>query len=238
MIRRLAWGFAALTNTLLAALILGMAFPGAHRALAPEAFGLSEIAPRVWTDAPGQGARYLALVEEARANVAAFFGDRPPSPTLILCATRACAARFGVGGNGLSMADSLIMVSPGGLTRGTLTHEMTHARLHRQMGLRNIWHQPFPTWFDEGLATHLADHPRWPGQVTDAARQRVRTVDRFWKLDDAFREIGVGLTYRAAASEVAGIEAQIGREGLLTLIARADAGERFEDVLRELRGPG
>ncbi|MEM1066782.1 MAG: hypothetical protein AAGJ74_14875 [Pseudomonadota bacterium] len=237
MIRRIAWVFAASTNTLFAALTLGMAFPGAHRALAPEAFGLVEIAPRVWTDAPGQREAYLALVDEARARVAAFFDDRPPRPTLILCATRVCARRFGVGGNGLSMADSLVMVAPGGLTLGTLTHEMTHARLHSQMGLRNIWRQPFPTWFDEGLATHVADHPKWPEPVTAAARARVREVDRFWKLDDAFRDIGVGPTYRAAAAEVAAIEAEIGRDGLLTLIARADAGERFGDVLRDLRGP-
>lgn len=132
------------------------------------------------------------------------------------------------------MADNLILVSPGGLTLGTLTHEMTHARLHREMGPRNLVRQPYPTWFDEGLATHVADHPRWNGMVTPAHRTLVREVRRFWQLRDAFRTLGVGRTYRAAKAEVAAIEVRLGREGLLELIARAEAGERFADVLAEL----
>ena len=98
MIRRLARAFALLTNATLAALVLGMALPGTHRVLYPETAGLTEIAPRVWTDAPDQATRLLALADTARANVGAFFGDRPPDPTLILCTTRRCARAFGIGG--------------------------------------------------------------------------------------------------------------------------------------------
>ncbi|MEO1579923.1 MAG: hypothetical protein AAFS05_14725, partial [Pseudomonadota bacterium] len=88
----------------------------------------------------------------------------------------------------------------------------------------------------EGLATHVADHPRWNGEVTQAHRARVRQVQRFWQLREAFRDLGVGRTYRAAAAEVAAIEAQAGRAGLLELIARAEDGERFQDVLAEVTG--
>ena len=111
---------------------------------------------------------------------------------------------------------------------------MTHSRLHRRMGPANLIRQPYPTWFDEGLATHVAGHPRVPGPVSLRSRQRVRDVTRFWHWDDAYRELGVGRAYTAAAAEVAAIEARTGRDGLLELIARAEAGEDFDVVLNNL----
>ena len=237
MLTRTARLFAILTNALFAAFVVGAALPGPHRVLAAASFGLTEVAPQVWTDAPGRSEAFLALADTARSRVSAFFGDTPPRATLVLCSTRVCADTFGVGGNGLSIGDNLILVSPGGLTLGTLTHEMTHSRLHRSMGPRNLIRQPYPTWFDEGLATHVADHPKWNGQVTVAHRDRVREVRRFWQLREAFRALGVGRTYRAAAAEVAEIEVQAGRAGLVSLIARAERGERFDSVLAALTAP-
>ncbi len=223
-----------LFNAVFAGLVAGAALPGPHRVAIAETFGLTEIAPRVWTDAPEQAPELLVLVNSSRKRVIDFFGNIPPRPTLVLCTQHSCARAFGIGGNGLSVADLAILASPGGLSVGTLTHEMTHARLHRSMGLRNILNQPYPTWFDEGLATHVANHPRWSGRVTDLARQRVRDVRHFWQWDDAHRELGVGLSYRAAAAEVAAIEIKAGRAGLLDLIARAEKGEDFDAALSAL----
>lgn len=234
MTGRLARNFSFLVNAGLLALVAGMALPGTHRVLYPEAAGLTEIAPRTWTDNSGDARRLLGLVRAAKDSVSAFFEDAPPDPTLILCTTKACARAFRIGGNGLSIADVAVMAAPGGLTEGTLTHEMTHSRLHRTMGLRNLVNQPFPTWFDEGLATHVANHPRWSGAITSADRIRVREARRFWHWDDTMRALGVGRAYRAAAAEVAGIEDAAGREGLLDLIGRAEAGEDFDALLASL----
>ena len=228
--------FSFVVNACFAALVLGAALPGTHRFVWPEAFGLVEIAPNVWTDRPERAGSFLDLVTTARGRVEGFFGDATPRGVMILCATRACSRDFGIGGNGLSIADLVVMVAPGGLTLGTLTHEMTHARLHRSMGLRNLVRQPYPTWFDEGLATHVADHPRGGGAVTAASRARVREVTRFWNLRAAFDALGVGRTYGSAAAEVAEIERSAGRAGLLELIARAEAGEPFGRVLAEVTG--
>ena len=225
--------FSFLTNGLLAALILGMAIPGNHRVAIPYAYGLAEIAPRVWTDAPSRAGELLGLAHASRARVIDFFGDAA-HPTLILCTTQVCAQTFGIGGNGLSIADMAVMVSPGGLTEGTFTHEMTHSRLHRSMGISNLARQPYPTWFDEGLATHVANHPVWHGQITASDRARVRRVRNSWNWGDAYRALGVGRAYRAAATEVAHIERQAGHAGLLELIARAEAGENFDTVLAEV----
>ncbi len=229
----IAKAFSIFVNLLLAVLVLGAALPGSQRFLAPGAYGLTEIAPNVWTDAPGRRSELLNLVETARSRVANFFGDAT-RPVLILCGSRKCARDFGVGGNGASLAYLAVLVSPGGLTAGTLSHEMTHSRLHRTMGLKNLVRQPYPTWFDEGLATHVADHPNWRGEVSARAQERVLGVKRFWDWDDAYRAVGVGAAYRAAADEVARIEAIAGRDGLLELIARVEAGERFDDVLSEV----
>ncbi|MFY0693371.1 MAG: hypothetical protein JXR14_15775 [Paracoccaceae bacterium] len=233
MIGMLARSFSFATNAVFAALILGVALPGSHRAFIPQTYGLTEIAPRVWTDAPARANRLTDLVEASRAQVTGFFGDTT-TPIVILCATKACAQTFGIRGNGLSLAFLAIMVSPGGLTQGTLTHEMTHSRLHRSMGPSNIIRQPYPTWFDEGLATHVADHPVWRGPISAAHRARVHEVRKFWDWGDAMRTLGVGRAYRAAAAEVAAIERAAGRDGLLELITRAEAGEDFDAVLAEL----
>jgi hypothetical protein len=232
---RLARGFAFLSNAVIAALVLGAAAPGTHRVVCPECYGLSEIAPRVWTDAPGRTSELLGLVEAGRRKVAAFFGDAS-TPLVVLCTGRRCARDFGIRGNGLSISDLVVIAGPGGITAGTLAHEMTHSRLHRKMGFRNVVAQPYPTWFDEGLASLVANHPRWPGEVTAADRARVRQTVRFWQWDDTFREVGVGRAYAAAAAEVAEIEARAGREGLLELIRRAEAGEEFGRVVREVTG--
>ncbi len=229
----LAGIFARLSNALVIAMVIGLAIPGLHRVVLPSAFGMSEIAPQVWTDAPGRAVELRGLVEQSRAGVAAFFGDIS-HPTIILCSSRTCADRFGIGGNGLSIGHWGVMVSPGGLTRGTLTHELTHSRLHRSMGPRNLIRQPYPTWFDEGLATHVARHPRWRGQITPADRARVRQVQQFWDWAKTYRTLGVGRAYAAAGAEVAAIQQRIGRAGLLELINRAEAGEDFDTVLAEL----
>ncbi|MDJ0640945.1 MAG: hypothetical protein QNJ20_19170 [Paracoccaceae bacterium] len=234
MIQRLARTFSLLFNLGLFALAVAAAVPGMQRVVVPESYGLTQVADRVWTDAPARSDELRALANKARDRVRTFFGDEPPRPTLVLCTTATCAADFGIRGNGLSLADMAVMVSPGGLTLGTLTHEMTHSRLHRRMGVRNILQQPYPTWFDEGLATHVANHPNWQGAVSGEHRARIREVNRFWQWDDAYRELGVGRAYSAAAAEVAAIERAAGRDGLLELIARAEAGEKFHVVLNNL----
>lgn len=226
--------FSALTLLLLIALVVGSVRPGPHRAIAPGSFGLTEIAPKVWTDAPERADNLRAMVRQARATVAEFFQDTPPSPRVVLCTTTECARNFGVGGNGLSVARFAIVVSPGGLTLGTLTHEFTHARLHRYLGPRNLIRQPFPTWFDEGLATHVANHPRQPGPVSDEARAEVRQVEHFWQWDDAYHTLGVGRAYTAAAAEVAEIEAILGRPQFLQFIANIEAGDDFATTLQTL----
>ena len=216
------------TNGGLMALALSMAFPGTHRAIAPASFGMVEIAPRVWSDAPARRTSHLQMIAEARGTIARFFQSEATTPLILLCSTRTCARSFGIGGNGLSIADLIVMVAPGGLNTGTLTHEFSHSWLHQSMGLRNLVDHPYPTWFDEGLATHVAGHPRWRGTISADHIARVRRARHVWHWRGTMADLGVGRAYASAAAEVARIERKVGRAGLLELIARADAGEDFD----------
>ena len=227
--------FSGVTIALLIALVIGSVRPGPHRAISPSSFGLTEIAPKIWTDAPERAEQLRGMVDQARATVADFFGDTPPEPRVILCTKHSCAREFGVRGNGLSVARFAVVVSPGGLTRGTLTHEFTHARLHRRLGPSNLVRQPFPTWFDEGLATHVAQHPLIAGAVSQQERDRVREVEHFWQWDDAYRALGVGRAYKSAAAEVEQIEAILGRQAFLRFIENIEAGEDFDTALSSIK---
>ncbi|MEM8802363.1 MAG: hypothetical protein AAGF55_07490 [Pseudomonadota bacterium] len=235
MTTALARFFSGVTIALLIALIIGSVRPGPHRAMSPTSFGLTKIAPNIWTDAPEKAEQLRDLVRASRTNVANYFGDTPPESRVILCATKTCARDFGVRGNGLSVPRFAVLVSPGGLTLGTLTHEFTHARLHRRLGPRNLVRQPFPTWFDEGLATHVAQHPLVPGAPSQQARDRVRKVEHVWQWDDAYRSLGVGVAYTAAATEVAEIEAILGKQAFLRFIEDIEAGSDFDAALDAVR---
>ncbi|SMC12985.1 hypothetical protein ROA7745_02819 [Roseovarius aestuarii] len=227
MIARILSFFA---NGVFALLVLGAAVPGTHRVAMPGAYGLTEIAPRIWTDAPSRADGLLSLVEVSRARVIDFFGDATRQ-NIILCSTQTCARTFRIGGNGLSIANFAVMVSPGGLTRGTLTHELVHSRLHRSIGFENILRPMYPTWFDEGLATYVAGHPNWQGKIPASVRKRVLSAKRTWHWGKAYREVGVRRAYGVAAAEVASIERRAGRTGLMEIITRAEAGEKFATVL-------
>ncbi|MEO1026826.1 MAG: hypothetical protein AAFX07_14860, partial [Pseudomonadota bacterium] len=76
----LARFFSGVTIALLIVLIIGSVRPGPHRAMAPASFGLTKIAPNIWTDAPEKAEQLRDLVRASRTNVANYFGDTPPEP--------------------------------------------------------------------------------------------------------------------------------------------------------------
>ncbi|NNL18708.1 MAG: hypothetical protein HKP37_08220, partial [Boseongicola sp.] len=79
--------FSFVSSTIFMALVVGVAVPGTHRFLWPEAYGLTEIAPNVWTDRPERAGDYLELAESAQGRVERFFGDTAPRGVLVLCAS-------------------------------------------------------------------------------------------------------------------------------------------------------
>lgn len=221
---------------LIAGVIAAVVVPGPQRAFFPGTFGLTEIAPNVWTDAPERAEVLTAMVMAAEATSAQVFSSPAPRPRTVLCATPDCRAAFGIPGRAITLADLAIVVAPDGLNPRTLLHERIHVELHALMGPLDALTPRFPSWFNEGLATHLSGTPavRRPANP--------RTADWIKSADTplAWRQMRRGRTpneyYAASARLVEELDDRLGRDGLVALIERVARGADFGAEYRRILG--
>lgn len=210
---------------------IGSVRPGPQRAFCPACNGLIEIAPQIWTDDADRAAELASLLSQSRENVERFFGDALRRPLMIFCTKGVCAEKFGISAAGFAYGYHLVLLAPRGINERTITHELTHIRLHSAMTARDILNQRFPVWFDEGMATFVARDGRLGESYSKSARSRVQSAEHFWEWDDVAIEMGGWQNaYGAAHSLVQDYAAQHGREGLLTLVADVEAGADFNDL--------
>jgi hypothetical protein len=223
----------------LALLLLGaagsLAVPGPQRVLVPRLAGLVEVAPHIWTDDQAFGAQALALTREAERESQAFYGTLRANPRLVFCTTQACADTLGLRTRGLTYGYQLVLIGPKGLNQMITTHERLHAELHAFMGLRDVFDQRFPAWFDEGLATHLSGDMRVNRPQNPRAADWIKAAHSFRDWGRMHRDHDWRETYGAAARLVAEIEAEIGHDGLIDLIEAVGAGAHFDTKLERLR---
>lgn len=204
------------------------ALPGPHRALTPGLFGLSQAAPGLWIDDPAQGPGAEELIHEANAVVADFFGPLETRPFFVFCTTQACADRFGLRPNGLTYGHRLIVIGPKGQNPTIVTHERAHAEVHRSLRLSDLWHQRIPTWFDEGLATHLSGSTRVDRPADPRDADWICAARSFRDWGRVHTDRGWRSTYGAAARLVDEIEAAHGRAALRALVEAVEAGADFD----------
>jgi len=229
--RRWRFLMAACGLLLLVAGTAAAAIPGPQHALCPACFGLTRIAEGVYTDAPERAAELASFPAAADATASAFYGSRESGPRLILCASRACAASFGVKAAGVTFGWHLVVIGPSGLNATIVTHERLHAELNVRLGLRSLTDDPVPVWFNEGLATHLSGDTRFPGPFTAADIIWVKSADTRHAWRRRLAEGGWTRGYGAAAAAVAQLEGAIGRDGLRRVIERVADGVPFEVAL-------
>jgi hypothetical protein len=216
---------------------------------------------RVESGVPGpEIIRLAATIDNAIARVERAF-DRPfaSKPRIFVFATRASFARgtqdfFGYS----SETAATVAASYGGVfDQQTLTiavgwqsataanlpdllaHELTHLATREIVGHNAV----LPVWFEEGLAAEIETGDA--GINSDArlaARSLIanapNTLDSVTTLADwhrAYAQIGVAL-YAVSAETVRAIEARLGRDGTLTLLADVGRGARFEDAYRARAG--
>lgn len=188
-----------------AAIVLGMAFPAVAATACPRCFGLSEVAPEIYTtpDATAEQTRTLAtLTAEARDRVAALYGSQQSAPTVVACFDDACYGRIGGGGErGVAVLNRAVMLSPRGIDADILAHEMSHVELDQRLGGA---HTQVPQWFDEGLAVLAGDDRRYVAPPGSADRCLARadgplpvTLDEWLKAASADSTV-----YAKAACEV------------------------------------
>ncbi len=216
--------------------VAAAAIPGPQRAIAPQYFGLHEIAPNVFTDDNSRAEEWLQLRDAANLKVQNFFGELESKPRYILCSTIACEHIFGKNGNvAQTYGWSLIHVPPKALTEkdvglALLTHERVHAELVYRWGASAIWDEKIPSWFNEGLATFVSQDKRVEGKFTYEQLSWVRGSKSFWDWNRFVSERGFWITYGAANENVAALNRAIGHNGLMALVNRSLAGEGFENV--------
>jgi len=210
------------------------AVPSPYRAVTPGLWGLENPAPDVYTDAPEEIGRILALIGRAEDTTRAFFGDLEKAPVWVICTTESCQRDFGFSANGLAMGYHFILIGPNGLNEMILTHERVHIALHKYMGPADILAPKFPAWFDEGLAAHLSGDTRLRQPADPRDADWIRAARRFFDWTRIRDTADWRDRYGAAARLVVEIEQAVGRDGLRDLIVRVGEGADFETEYRAI----
>ncbi len=191
-----------------------------------------EIAPHVYADSTMDSPENLALVAEARARVAEFYGTLRGEPDIILSSDENAAAHLGGDRQTFSLwfpiRHSWIVVSESYCTLDILAHEMTHAELHSLADYGTI--KQIPTWFDEGLATQndyreQYSAAEWETQTgggkTALPRADMDTPEEFYAGTAEERRF----RYLCAKHEVAVWLEEEGVKGLRDMISMMNAGK-------------
>ena len=222
--------------------------------LAPESFGLINIAPHLYvepgTDEATEG-RLRVDMAQAEAAIHKAYGSVIARPTVHACITEKCYAAFGGRGSVARVFGQRILLSPRGLNWHFLAHEWAHAEMSTRLTLF-AWKR-MPSWFDEGLAVSISEAPEhsekhWqflinaniPRPTRDelltyqSLQQWLAAVHRFGD-DKNFERMVQGQPtlsplYAAAGHEVRPWLAQVGSTGLLHLIQRMNESSDFDSA--------
>jgi hypothetical protein len=208
----------------------------------PYRSGYTEISPHVYVGADCRTDRetLLSLCGQARERVSALFGDLQSDPVVIFSGDEA-GSRLGGDHDTSTLLfpakQSYISVTDQYCELDIIAHEMTHAELHARLNSKAL--KALPTWFDEGLATqndYRAQYSaeEWEKQ-TDSGKSVVAPADM-----DTRAEFYAGTAddrrfrYLCAKHEVAVWLSENGREGLMALIDKLNAGTDFQTCLFDI----
>lgn len=199
-----------------------LAVPGPHKALCPTCYGLSEIAPNVFTDDTNRAHEISAMVERSRNTTQRFFGRNLSSPRMILCATDDCNSVFSDStARGIAYGSRLIRVSPEGLNETIITHELTHTEVfirQERLGVFATLGGAIPAWFNEGLAVHLSKDDRFKGKADHETMTWALEFKTYGDWSDRVTRHNWPKAYDGSFTLVKHLIAEIGEEGLSQLI--------------------
>ncbi len=210
--------------------------------LAPESFGMQQIAPKVYVEPamPQQAIQQLkADIDSARSILSETFGMLKSDPELICCFSQETYQSFGgISARAKAYGKWKILFSPRGLNPTILVHELCHTELKTRLDV--IWPNPtqLPAWFDEGLATHLSRDNRYTLQTWHAQTDSGRIAAKLGELittREWFNAQHQGkATYIVVRLEVQQWLEVVGTRGLFVLIERVNSGETFQEVYDDL----
>jgi hypothetical protein len=151
-----------------AALIAGgtmIAYPAAAAVACPACYGFQSLGHNLFVEAsmsPEQRTHTSAVVDQARDQVASFYGTLSGSPRILVCTTSDCYRRVGGGGSrGMALLTFALLLSQRGIDPVIAAHELSHIELHNRLGLVRTVRRAVPQWFDEGVAVVVSNDPRY-----------------------------------------------------------------------------
>ncbi|MHB8809541.1 MAG: hypothetical protein ACYC9M_05955 [Desulfobulbaceae bacterium] len=221
--------------------------------LAPAAFGMKQIAPRVYVDPKMTAKQRLTLAEAiatARERIHSFYGNVAANPEIIACATEQCFQRFGgVTARAKAYGASKLLLSPRGLTAPIVAHEWSHAELCTRAG-GYFAAKDIPRWFDEGLAVLLSNEPTHSEDIWLAVNEAGIATPALNELESrekwlaAVKKYGDASTnkeqykvvYATAGHEVRTWYREAGKAGLAQLIEAIKQGRPFAQAYQEALG--
>lgn len=208
--------------------------PGMRALACPGCFGFERAAPGLFVErAMGEAARAELVRAKAwaGARVAGFYGSRESRPRVLACASEACyqrlGGRFSVGASWGSFG---IRLSPRGLNRVVMAHEMAHSELAHRVGLSKAITHQVPVWFNEGLAVVISGDPAFLGGTQDRPRCLIPPLAQMPETPRDWIIIARGdpALYAKAGCAVLVWLDRAGPEGLPLLIDRMARGDGFQ----------
>ena len=169
-------------------------------------------------------------------GVAAFFGPLRADPVVVACLTPKCVRIFGDDAAGaVAYGWYAIKLMPTGQRVAIATHELTHAELHRRVGLISFARTAVPMWFDEGLAVLISKERGRSKSPTRAELADVVAARTYAEWHAYVGRVGGGPAYRAALAAVRGIDRRIGRKRFRAFVSRLEEGRRLRRCRSRVR---
>ena len=197
--------------------------PAVAAAVCPQCFGLRQVAPEIYADAPEQAADLPAMIAQGRARSAAFFGVEPGMPRFLVCYGDTCDIRLGGGGaKAMAYGGRVVHVSPHGIDATIIAHEFGHIRLVEQLGIAPMRSGTLSAWVVEGIVTLAADPP---GVQRDCSAPRPLPRDPTeWRRTAGLPE-NADYYDQAACAMTTWMGQNGGRAGVLGALERIATGE-------------
>lgn len=236
---------------LLLTLLGGCSLLQGGKLYAPETFGLIKVTSSIYVE-PGTDeatqARLRDAMDTAEHAIRTAYGSVASHPIIHACVTERCLERFGGKDTFAKFYGNRILLSPRGLNWHLIAHEWSHVEMLTRLDLA-AWRR-LPQWFDEGVAVAISEAPEHSEQhwrflaASNIARPTSEELQTFRSLSQwlaanrrfsdkknaerrARGETEIHSLYAAAGHEVRPWLAEVGREGLLGLIADLNAGADF-----------
>ena len=129
------------------------------RVLAPQWAGVTCVDAKLCLDDPAQLEAARKLYADALGFVAAHVAPVDVSPSVVFCASEACAQSFGLGRrSAVTLGRFGAVIGPKAWQAHYLRHEMIHHLQAERLGTAALLLKP--KWFVEGMAYALSEDPR------------------------------------------------------------------------------